>query len=1175
MATGLMGRSKSFSAREKVLAVVLSSLLVMTTCSCQAYGTTAIEDNPTPMADIAQGENENKDDHEGTEEETLEASSETGDPSDDPSEEESDENLADGVLDDSQMGGLFKSDSEEESLGVGESGVIDEVISRIASTFSATEETVDELDPVAVANDDFVEVGTWKELRENLSNGKSVRLSATIQVDDTNKAVIKSGQNQMLDFNGYQIRIEKQRMVALFEVNVGGHLTVMDSKSSKDAPSIETSFPKKVGEYDVAAGKAGKKAEWDEATGKLTYYVTRSTPNEWSGTTSEQGEVYELDIPAASTTAFEGTADFSADAAGVFNGEQGLSHDSLFTVNGELVIESGTFSGFTKEWGAVVKTDNSASHVTVNGGVFSDNRWVFRLVNTSDLDIHGGLYYGNKDHVVYVETNAISSDIEVRDSLFIKNTSKTGAGEIGNGCGSVIYCYFGGPQRLDIENSQFIDNFSSNSGGAISIRSYFSNPAGNIVIGRGSLFALNSTKGDGGAIELGEDSPQAALTTNGGITIKDDAIFAKNTARAAGALRVGKRTTAHIQGEALFVGNEAKGAAGDGSAGGAIKVATGVAEQLVLQDQVVFSGNIADHYAGAVMVGGIDPYGEPTEDPYCVVSGDVVFSNNRVEQSGGSGNTFGGGAMRIDGHALIKGGQFTSNYSEGHGGAIVSVWALSGSKVVLKRDGNRVPIVAANYANAYEGGGLCLEGGFRHSVYSAFITNNECGTTRDYGGGGIFVSQKAALALLSPLVTENTAAGMGGGIAGCKTSEIITCAAAVFGNTAKQEVTCALGGQNEEQGDGQWVDMMNAMTPADKEKASGVVSDESSFGASSADCYLGCDGKVYSNMLGGGSVNWRGFVLIDENDKMEHPAYNDSEQRQTGMRDQNGALKNEVYLKKVIGANGKEIQVKHPYAAGKAQYGVAYEVVDFPEDSVKAITDTEKPKAMLSSVRMIGLQANPTVVDQARARQLATVFVTGNYAATNGGGIANNGDLTVGTDPYPFDPNAPQDPDPKPEPITGRLMLTKALAGDTSALTGSATAVFKVNGFVRKQDLQNQAEPFYSNVIAFTFDAAHTGAQQAMLENLPQGYYRVEEVSYEQDNFNDEAVGNNVYEFIISPSSRTEGDSRVAIFEVKFTNTYEDEGGNGSGVVNAFEDDDGGLNWHPAESGFRAIKEGE
>lgn len=101
--------------------------------------------------------------------------------------------------------------------------------------------------------------------------------------------------------------------------------------------------------------------------------------------------------------------------------------------------------------------------------------------------------------------------------------------------------------------------------------------------------------------------------------------------------------------------------------------------------------------------------------------------------------------------------------------------------------------VRKNTANNHEGGGICFYGSWNHDysqnkgmILGGLIEENETKTEYDWGGGGVFVVAGSTLYIESALITENTAQGYGGGIAGCPHAQIgigaLEDGAAVFQN---------------------------------------------------------------------------------------------------------------------------------------------------------------------------------------------------------------------------------------------------------------------------------------------------------------------------------------------------------------------------------------------------------
>lgn len=103
--------------------------------------------------------------------------------------------------------------------------------------------------------------------------------------------------------------------------------------------------------------------------------------------------------------------------------------------------------------------------------------------------------------------------------------------------------------------------------------------------------------------------------------------------------------------------------------------------------------------------------------------------------------------------------------------------------------------VQNNTAKTHEGGGIFFAGstdgylrGSKGMIKGGSILSNTTETTVDWGGGGIFVNAGSTLNIDTALITENTAKGLGGGIAGCPHAKIgigqLSNGAAVFGNSA-------------------------------------------------------------------------------------------------------------------------------------------------------------------------------------------------------------------------------------------------------------------------------------------------------------------------------------------------------------------------------------------------------
>ena len=159
--------------------------------------------------------------------------------------------------------------------------------------------------------------------------------------------------------------------------------------------------------------------------------------------------------------------------------------------------------------------------------------------------------------------------------------------------------------------------------------------------------------------------------------------------------------------------------------------------------------------------------------------------------------TVGGGVFVDNGASFIMhSGAITKNEAGAGGG--VFVWngchfEMTGGEISSNKakdpDGENGPL------RAHEGGGIFTDAKDT-KITDGSIINNETETITDWGGGGIYINNNGTLMIPSALITNNSAAGLGGGVAGCPHAKIIIgekettgtgqleSSAAVFKNTA-------------------------------------------------------------------------------------------------------------------------------------------------------------------------------------------------------------------------------------------------------------------------------------------------------------------------------------------------------------------------------------------------------
>lgn len=244
------------------------------------------------------------------------------------------------------------------------------------------------------------------------------------------------------------------------------------------------------------------------------------------------------------------------------------------------------------------------------------------------------------------------------------------------------------------------------------------------------------------------------------------------------------------------------------------------------------------------------------------ISGGYITNNKNLATYNQQGQGLvGGGGIAImndssQASLSISGGYITGNYAESAGGGVYAGRTDKGLGEYFSLSGGTV---ASNVANTSEGGGIRVSAG-TEAVFSvssgshAYITNNECNSTFDWGGGGVFVQEGGKLVVLNSLITNNTAGGYGGGFAACPTGQTIvthTQGAAIYDNTdAGTSMSANMSGggygKNEDQ------DARDNETFRTNRHADYFL-----VRASSNNSYISV---ITGRMLGDGAANWSGSV---------------------------------------------------------------------------------------------------------------------------------------------------------------------------------------------------------------------------------------------------------------------------------------------------------------------------
>ena len=432
----------------------------------------------------------------------------------------------------------------------------------------------------------------------------------------------------------------------------------------------------------------------------------------------------------------------------------------------------------------------------------------------------------------------------------------------------------------------------------------------------GGVIAGNRTSGNGGGIRA-EGKGEVRIT--GGV------IAANEAGNQGGGLSV-ENANATINGDAVISGNLAK-----------------------IQETPKIEADRGSAYLDRVYGGGgvfIDA------DAKLFIQEECYITNNRVERetvkNAKDGGGTGGGGVFACGAVNMSGGFVTANYSQASGGGIYSYSGRSNAGSGINLYTGNISLsggtIAGNYARYNEGGGLRSD--WRATVENSgsgkiYITNNVTETSENWGGGGIFNTSSGFMSIKNVLITENTAQGFGGGIAGCNhgTNRLfVENGGAIYNNTAKGGEDCPkLDGYEthsvSKRADKNNADRVDARTHvySDGKDLGRFIdyADENGNGYYQ-DFYCANVSQVNDHMLGGGSAGWRGSS--SDNDK------------------------------------GEVNPVARAIAVEKDGYA--------------------------ESRNMMGLTAYP---DQTPSEAAAEIYITGNRSAAHGGGVMTNGTFQVGS----------------------------------------------------------------------------------------------------------------------------------------------------------------------------------
>ena len=355
---------------------------------------------------------------------------------------------------------------------------------------------------------------------------------------------------------------------------------------------------------------------------------------------------------------------------------------------------------------------------------------------------------------------------------------------------------------------------------AISMTNGTANLNGGYICGFDRNFSgtLDATKQFGGAVYM----------TGGTVNVMGS-VLAANTAGSAGAIYASAGTV-NIGGTdervAIIAGNQAKSARDAGSGKGY----NGGGGVYLRNDAKLYM--TAGYVTNNIVVNYTDSAGD--DNPY---GGDY---------SGG-----GGVFLEINCQMDFCGGYITGNWADGGGGIRTSLGGTNYLTMycLTDEDGNVIsaPYVNGNVARCAEGGGIHLGSASSGSISGAsilggYINNNKINQTPHWGGGGVFCYDGATLHIEDALITENTAGGLGGGMAGCATGHLFL----------YMEHGCAIYGNYDK--------VYGDIQAADSLKSDDWIWEDypQTLNHGHCDYFCALESVVQGGMLGGGAAKWEG-----------------------------------------------------------------------------------------------------------------------------------------------------------------------------------------------------------------------------------------------------------------------------------------------------------------------------
>lgn len=526
----------------------------------------------------------------------------------------------------------------------------------------------------------------------------------------------------------------------------------------------------------------------------------------------------------------DNAGDLKTDSLGIFRGAVGKEA----TLNGDALTYYIAEShrnvqqvGATNEYQVGYSIDMSTvgAITSTNGTADKASSVVFLANPASTLNIEGGRLSATGGDAHAVNMNQ-GGTLKMTGGFIVGSTT------IGHGAAisadnkdtnATINISIGG-------NAVIAGNHAAKNGGAMWVRSVQDSPQASIFVGGDALIAGNKAGSE--PIKSVEKGKYADLCNGGGI-------FAdSNCAVTVGGKAVIAGNTAYADGGGIYIKGRTDG---------------DTKSSLTIEGNAYITNNRSENDRR-----GVHPTNRAAEDhPAYNSSEEGSEEGSEFWRNAGGG---GGGVFTLD-ETTINGGNITANFASDGGGGIFAVGGIQSYKYPVLKIENC--LISSNYAGTSEGGGINAATLKESYIKQGYITNNMSATYYDYGGGGLFLSSAdhgttTGMTVYYPLVTNNTAKGLGGGVALCTNGIVLSSEAAIYDNKALGKSAT----ENPNEYGDQWLleqNLHNGEKPFNGDSRYGLK-DKIDPTELAADFFCAKESTVSTQMLGGGYYNWEGYT---------------------------------------------------------------------------------------------------------------------------------------------------------------------------------------------------------------------------------------------------------------------------------------------------------------------------